>query len=108
MNERNDTGSGTTAEHVDGRISHSYDWAETNPTTAVVETLAVAANSEPLDTDPLYEAVDPDALDRLLSSTDAETPTDLRVSFDYGCFRVEVHGSGEVAVRPADGETFPA
>jgi hypothetical protein len=66
---------------------------------AVLTTAAEAASVEPLDLPPLYDAVDPDALDALLG-THAQPPSSegLTVSFGYVGFDVEVGGGGTVVV----------
>lgn len=80
-----------------------YDWTETNPTTAVAETLAAAADCDPLDLDPLYDSVDPDSLDTIVeSSRPAADGCGTMVSFPLETRRVTVHGDGEVVVRDRD------
>lgn len=64
---------------------------------AVVEAVAAAAGVEPTDLDPLYGAVDPDALSRLFWDSGG-----LRdVSFAYAGYHVRVFADGEVVVRSA-------
>ncbi|MFB1062412.1 HalOD1 output domain-containing protein [Natrinema sp. H-ect4] len=69
------------------------------PTNAVIEAVAEATDSDPLDLPPLYEAVDPDALNTLFDSSE----TSGQVSFPYAGFEVTVRGS-EVEVEPLHGE----
>lgn len=90
----------TPAADTDPLISHRYDWTATDPSTAVVETLAVAVNREPLNTDPLYEWVDPDALNALLDPNAGGATPDLQVSFRYQKFLVVVSASGAVSITP--------
>jgi hypothetical protein len=60
----------------------------------VVDALADATGTDPVALDPpLYEVVEPDALDAVVASSD-----DLSVSFDYGDHRVVVHADGSVTV----------
>ncbi len=81
-------------------IRTRFDWASTTPSMAVVETVAVARNEDPLSLPPLYARIDPDALDALVTS--AATPTDdgLRISFSYADHDVTVGSDGGVAVTP--------
>jgi len=51
---------------------------------------------------PLYEAIDPDALDRLL-----QHGADVTVTFEYSGYRVSIDGEGTVAVEAADGGVRP-
>lgn len=64
-------------------------------TTAVVEAVAQAKGVSPTDLEPLYTAVDPDALDGLLAS---QTATPLTVEFSYAGRRVRVANDGTVTV----------
>jgi hypothetical protein len=63
----------------------------------VVEAVAEAAGTSPTDlADPLYEAVDPDALDRLFETGDDTTGG--RVEFSYADYRVTVTVDDDVYV----------
>jgi hypothetical protein len=55
--------------------------------------------------DPLYSAVDPDALDAMFrTGRDDGSGTVERVSFPYHGHDVTVHGEGHVAVRDGTGD----
>ena len=70
--------------------------------TAVVEAVAEKAGVDPVDLDPpLYRAIDPDALDELLSSLGTGT-TNGSVSFSYLDFEITVHGDGTVHLEDGD------
>ena len=60
----------------------------------VVDAISAAARVDPTTMPPLYETVDPDALDALFR-TDAPG---VSISFDYDGFTVEVEGAGTVRV----------
>ena len=67
----------------------------------VVLTVAKARGIDPLKLEPLYEAIDPDALDKL-----ANQPAQLvTIRFTFAGCDVTVHCDGEVIARrsPADG-----
>jgi hypothetical protein len=86
---------------TDDPVCAQYDWSSTSPSTAVIETVAIAVNREPTTLEPLYESLDPDALDTLLcptgsASEDAETVT---VSFNFVDRQVTVHSRGDVIIR---------
>ncbi len=71
--------------------------------TAVVEALANANDVDPLELDPLYEAVDPDALDSLFSTTDGSSRTHHgKVQFTTNGYEVEVTSTGRVHLTPED------
>lgn len=61
---------------------------------AVVHAIADAADTDPLSIEPIYESVDPDALDALVRSG----PDDLSVSFSHHGVPVDVFGDGTVRV----------
>lgn len=64
----------------------------------VVDAIAVHADSDPLDMEPLYNVVDLDALESIVGRD-----ADVRVSFEYGDYTVAVAGDGTVSV---DGRTY--
>lgn len=67
---------------------------------AVVETVASAEGVDPLDLEvPLYDAVDPDALDALFQSGIA---VDGRVEFEYYGYDVTVTDGGRVTLDALD------
>lgn len=60
------------------------------PSETIVTALSEHADVDPLSFDvPLYDAVDPDALDALF---EGEGGSDLRVSFSYESYRVSLEG----------------
>ena len=70
---------------------------------SVVEVVAEAEETDPLElTPPLYEVIEPDALDQVF----AATPTDERrkgtVTFSYNGYEVTVRGDGDVSVDERD------
>lgn len=86
-----------------------YDWAETDPVTAVVRTVAVATNRDPAALPPLYDTLDPEALrDLVTGSCDAgEADAGLHeVKFSYAQATVTLSADGTVDVRVrTDGRT---
>lgn len=69
----------------------------------VVEAVAEAADESPLDLQPpLYDAIDPDALDAVIESLSrGRDETDARVTFSYAGYEVTVAADGSISV--ADG-----
>lgn len=70
------------------------------PTTAIISALAAATNTDPEEMVPLYQSIDPDALNTLFARTSQEA----RVEFEHEGSRVEVHSSGCVIVELQDRE----
>jgi len=84
----------------DETIRAQYEWASTAPSTAVIETVAIALDREPTTIEPLYESIDPDALDALLQPNGSPATTnDVTVSFVVADRQVTVHSRGDVVVR---------
>lgn len=86
---------------ADGTVRTTYDWSTMTPSTGVIETIAVAADREPMAIDPLYETLDPDALDRLIRSSETQSNDEgTTVQFVFAGYDVTVQSNGTVAVRP--------
>jgi hypothetical protein len=66
----------------------------------VVKAVAEALDAEPLEIDPLFVAVDPDALDELFASNRSDGS--LECSFRYEGCTVSVRSDGEVRVSARD------
>ena len=62
---------------------------------SVIEALADELDADPVELDPLYHAVDPEALDQLFQDSTVGT---ARVQFAYGDHTVEVRSDGTVQV----------
>lgn len=94
------TGADATGDDVRSEVRSGFDWERTAPTTAIAETLAAAADRDPLALEPLFDTVDPDALDALFrslrASGDAEETT---LSVPIAGWQVTVYGDGAVVVR---------
>lgn len=101
-----DSGSDSSQHDTDGTVRRQFDWETTTPSAGAVETIAAAADSEPGSIRPLYEFVDPDALDVLLSPrTATKSDTTTVVSFPFDGLNVTVYSTGEVEVRPSNAKT---
>ena len=61
----------------------------------VVEALATATDTAPNELDPLYNTIDPEALDRLFRPDSGD---EIRVTFEYAGSDVEIRGDGTVVV----------
>ncbi len=74
------------------------DFRDTDPHEAVVDVASAVSGVEPTDLDPLYHALDPEALDDLVSSG-GTAAGDLVVEFTFHDHRVRVHESGLIEVQ---------
>lgn len=77
----------------------AYDALTTSPSLAVVSALDSLADEYEHET-PLYDAIDPDALDRVLTPSVSAGTTDGRsVSFTHLGFRITVSSHGYLEIR---------
>lgn len=82
-------------------IRAEFDWSEVTPSTAVVETVAIAADREPTVLEPLYETIDPDALDMLIRSMETSSiDGNATVTFALDAYELTVQRDGVIVVRP--------
>jgi hypothetical protein len=73
---------------------------ERSVATAIVERIAAAEGIDPLDLEvPLYDVIDPDALEALTNaSDDGDARADLELTFSYSGYIVTVDGRGNVEI----------
>ena len=82
-------------------IHTQYDWASTAPSAAVIRTVAIARNEDPMDMPLLYSCVNPDALDSLFTHlTNVDGDCNLRISFPYASYEVTITGHGKIVAKP--------
>ncbi|MCU4799208.1 hypothetical protein OB920_02320 [Halobacteria archaeon HArc-gm2] len=76
-----------------------------SPSESVVRTVAAVTGTEPTRMDPLYESIDPDALDTVVESTataaGTQSNTRSSVRFRYQGRTVTIHADGRTVVSPA-------
>lgn len=78
----------------------AYDTAATPPSLAVAVALESITGEER--TDPLCDAIDPDALDGVLTAPGVDRTGDYRsIEFTASGFRITVSGRGYLEVRPS-------
>ncbi len=82
----------------------AYDQDTTTPSMAVVAALSEVVDADPIELDPLHDAVDTDALDVLVHGP-AATNGDVSVSFPVAEYAVTIHSPGVVTItdRGRDG-----
>lgn len=83
-------------------IRETIDWSEGSPSIAIVKTLAEAVGRDPTALDPLYDTVDPTALDSLLLSNGTRSNRGLIVRFVYQGLEIAIDGDGSMTIRVAD------
>ena len=83
-------------------LSTTAEWkqdTENTPVYAVISAVSDASGLDMFELPPLYEAIDPDALNELFTSR--SEPAVGKVSFEYAGYDVVVCGTGVVEVRTA-------
>lgn len=86
---------------MDYNSSRSARACPTSISNRVATEVADTLNVDPLEIDPLYENIDPDALDGLFQ-TSARPHSDSYVGFTMEGCTVAVYGSGRIEVAPPD------
>jgi hypothetical protein len=81
----------------------TYDWeTDASLSSTIVETLAAVNETEPINMEPLFTVINPDALDQLfepLCGSDRRNG-DGRIEFLFDDHRIIVSASGEITIRP--------
>ena len=70
-----------------------------SPSHGVVRAISAVKGVEPSDVDPLYDSVDPNALDAIFGGTTEIRESDIRVSFRINDLEIEVSEDRRVTVR---------
>lgn len=68
---------------------------------AVIEAVADAEDTDPIELPPLYDAIDPDALDSVFFGTKGDA-VDGRITFTYHGYEVQVDSDQAVALEAVD------
>ncbi|MDQ2050038.1 HalOD1 output domain-containing protein [Natronolimnohabitans sp. A-GB9] len=84
------------------KTSSSPELSARTPSLAVIEQIAALEDTDPMSLPPLYDAVDPEALDSLCHSpTAGQTRTATEVRFTYCGYDVRVGTDGDVEISEA-------
>jgi hypothetical protein len=83
----------------------AIDTEDMSASTAVIRTVAAVTNQDPLEMKPLYDVIDPDALNNLFApSRLASCEHDLVVEFSYNGCSVRLSGDCSLRVLPEASE----
>lgn len=93
-----ESGDGDVRDDRVDRHRTCHDWeGDGSVSTSVVQGVAAVTGDAPTEIEPLYEAVDPDALDRLVASLRGDGGGEVRFVLD-GC-EVTVEADGAIEFR---------
>ena len=84
--------------------SHTFEWShDESPSAAIVRAVATASGEDPTDMEPLYTAIDPEALDALFFPTHIATArTTGVVEFCFSGYRVRIDAAGKGQIFEQD------
>lgn len=95
-----DISSGTDESPTNATARVRYEWSEPDcPSTAVIEAVAATTDREPTTMPPLYDHIDPDALDAIMTARTNGTSNAITASFAYGGVTVRVGSTGWIDVH---------
>lgn len=82
------------------RICHDWE-SDERLTTTVVHAVAIVTNTPPTEFDPLFESINPDALNHLFNRRGGDAQQDTSwVSFRYNGCTVQVSVTGTIEITP--------
>jgi hypothetical protein len=81
-----------------------YDWSQTSPSEAVLETVGSVSGTDLLELPPMNNVVDLDALDAIVRHGRRRRRTSIDVSFRYQGYTVVVRMDGTVRLVTNDGD----
>jgi len=96
-------------ESQSGADCHRFEYEQdtTDASMAVVAALSEVDETDPMALQPLYETIDTDALDTLMSGREADSDA-VAVTVEVAAYTVTVYSDGEVAVSPSPTERAEA
>lgn len=77
------------------------------PTKVIVDAIAEADNSSPVEMPPLYEFVDPDMIEKLLEQRDNQPEREMILGFTVDSWNVFVRSDGKIRICDGTQHTDP-
>jgi hypothetical protein len=88
-------------------VDARYDEGDLSPAEVVIEALAEATGRDSVELPPLYDFIDPDALDTFCEHRGLETSDNRILSFTVGEWNIFVGDDGRIRVCDATRHTEP-
>lgn len=79
-----------------------YDASTVPPSLALASALSAAMEADPTDIDPIYESLDPDALDGLVGDP-TRSGEPITISFSVEHFQATISNTGDIFLDPQSG-----
>ena len=98
-----DTGGEIWIQNLEGAGRSEFECvfdADESPSHGVVRAISAVKGVEPTDVDPLYDSINPNALDAIFGGTTEAREGGIRVSFRVDDLEIEVSEDRRVTVRP--------
>lgn len=74
----------------------TFDWTDAESVTAaIIDAVAAASNSSPTELEPLFDTVDPDALDQIFETAPRSVLAGPIVEFPYQGMVIQISATGE-------------
>lgn len=91
-------------QETDGQYRAAFDVPTVPPSLALASAIAGAMDADPTDIDPLYESLDPDALNALVGEP-RPTGDPIEITLYVENFEVTISNTGSISLEPqtADG-----
>jgi len=89
---------------TEGAECIKHDWSGRPPSIAIIEAVAATTDREPTNLPLLYDYVDRDALNTLLTGKGGSTNGTVEVTFRYERVWVSVRSDGQIEIRPNTAE----
>jgi hypothetical protein len=87
-------------DHTSNSYRITFDWRSADPSEAVIHAVAAVSDRDATELEPLYAAVEPDALDRLVTSMASVSSTGGSVAFTFEGHQVHLTSDGLVSIAP--------
>lgn len=95
-----DPSNGGDVLEADADIEWQWAWDDSRPSVAVIRAITAISGDEITECPPLFTALDPDALDRLLLDRGtSRRQGDLSVQFHYHGYEITIHSYGVIRVE---------
>ncbi|AEH38881.1 HalOD1 output domain-containing protein [Halopiger xanaduensis] len=90
---------GTDGDDTPAVLHTSFDGGSDSIVVAIVEAVATVTGEDPIDMPPLFDTINPEALNRLVAPS---TPRDqhVEISFEYQDCQITVSSRGDTVVVP--------
>lgn len=78
----------------------NFDFTTVSPATAIISAVAAVTETDPLQIDPLYSTIDPDALNALFHWRNAQS-SDIFLYFSIEGYDIKMTSYGQITIRSA-------